>query len=80
VQRTILYPFVEQASGLEELDEEWHQAQAAHRGFWRPLHINLAREGVQAGTAFCWLVSGDLDLTLRVSRNEFSFIVHVEQW
>jgi len=26
VQRTILYPSVEQATGLEELDEEWHQA------------------------------------------------------
>src|ERR1039458_5838276 len=42
VQRAILYPFVEQATGLEELDEERHQAQAAHRGFWRPLHMHLA--------------------------------------
>jgi hypothetical protein len=79
VQRAILYPFVEQATGLEEFDEEWHQAQAAHRGFWRPLHMNPACEGVQAGNAFCRLIPYDLDLTLRVSLNDLFFFAHVER-
>jgi hypothetical protein len=79
VQRTILYPFVEQATGLEKLDEEWHQAQATHRGFGRPLHMDLPREGVQAGSGFCRLISCDLDLTLWVSLNDLFFFAHVEQ-
>jgi hypothetical protein len=32
IRYLILYPLVEPTTGLEELDEEWHQAQAAHRG------------------------------------------------
>ena len=80
MQRTIRYPFVEQTTGLEKLDEERHQPQAAHRGFWRPLHLNLAREGVQAGNGFCRQIPYDLGLTLRVNLNERLFIVHVEQW
>jgi len=64
---------------VEKLDEKRHQAQAAHRGLWRPLHVNLAREGVQAGTGCCWLIFCDLDLTLRVSLNEICFFAHVEQ-
>jgi hypothetical protein len=57
----------------------WHQTQAAHRGFRRPLHMNLAREGVQAGNGFCPLISCDFDLTLRVSLNALLFLAHVEQ-
>ena len=79
VQTTILHPFVEQPTGLEEFDEEWHQTQAAHRGFWRPLHMNLAREGVQAGNHFGRLIPRDLDLTLRLSLNHLIFFAHVEQ-
>src|SRR6266700_2762992 len=56
VQRTILHPLVEQAAGLQKLDEEWHQTQAAHRGFRRPLHMYLAREGVQAGNGLGRLI------------------------
>src|SRR5450756_245719 len=78
VQRAILYPFVEPATDLQKLDEEWHQAQATHRGVWHELHMNLAREGVQAGNGFCRLISCDLDLTLRVSLNEICFFAHVE--
>ena len=79
VQRTILDPFVEQAAGLEELDEERHQAQAAHGGFWRPLHMDLARKRVQAGNGFRRLISRDFDLTLRVSLNDLFFFAHIEQ-
>jgi hypothetical protein len=41
--------------------------------------MNLAGEGVQTGNDFCRLISCDLDLTLRVSLNEFFSIAHVEQ-
>ena len=79
MQRTILYPLVEQPADLEELDEERHQAQAAHRCFRRKLHMNFAREGVQAGNGFCRLISCNLDFTLWVSLNYLFFFAHVEQ-
>jgi hypothetical protein len=41
--------------------------------------MNLAREGVQAGNGFGRVGSCDLDLTLRVSRNDSFFFAHVEQ-
>src|SRR5271157_5044781 len=46
VEDSILYPLVEQTTGLQELDEEGHQPQATHRGLWRPFHMHLARKGV----------------------------------
>jgi hypothetical protein len=43
------------------------------------LHVDFAREGVQAGTGFRGQISGACGLTLRVSGNELLFFVHVEQ-
>src|SRR5580658_2196193 len=48
-QGTILDKTLEQATGLEELDEEYHQPQTAHRGFRHPLYMDLARESVETG-------------------------------
>jgi len=48
-QRAILHEFIEQPAGLQELDEEYHQPQAAHQGFRHPLYMNLAREGIETG-------------------------------
>jgi len=53
--------------------------QAAHSRVGRPLHMNLAREGVHAGSSFRRLIRCDLNLTLRVSLNGLFFFAHVEQ-
>ena len=73
VERAILYPLVEQAAGLEKLDEKWHLAKAAYRGSWHPLDVNFSRESIEAGSLALRKISGDFDLTRWVSLNNGVF-------
>ena len=77
-QRAVLDPLLPQIVGLQKLQKVRHWSECRHRRLRIPANENLAAEGLHR---FAWLdeivmLIGDLQFTLRVSRNTRLIVVH----
>ena len=80
LERAVLHPGVEPSTGLQKLDEEGHQPQAAHGCFWCPLHLDLAAKRIHVGDRLRGLNLRCGTLTFRVNRYKALFVAHLKQY